>query len=250
MSLPLGTSDYALWLVCAAFYVLDNLRLHRRRSLIIAESWSGLWEPLFPVATFRGNQRMLTVLMFAPPWGAAVEARWLRPSKETAGQVRRSRQELEEVGLIARPLGLLGTCVFLNLFVAAPLITLFLGLGYAVIWAVTVHACALSVLLVLLIHRRTLWAMTWAQVTAQMFECAVCPGFFSNVGRRVALRYGVFRGDALAYGYALAKRTSHAATWRLGQMLEEAEEEAEDLVEEERRYIACYRRRLISLALP
>jgi hypothetical protein len=65
--------DQTFLLVCAVFYMADNLRMHDPRKLFIAETWDGRWRMLFPLHCFRLRGRLVTLLPPLVPFALVVE---------------------------------------------------------------------------------------------------------------------------------------------------------------------------------
>jgi hypothetical protein len=243
MNLPLSTTEYSLWIACAAFYIIDNIRIISWRRLILAENHHRYWSPVFPLSNFRIRNKTVVIMLLLPPWRAAIETGWLPPLAEPGGRVRLVRDVLKVISSITRSLGILGSIVFVNLFLVAPSVTALWGLGNAVIGAVIAHLVLLVLLTLLLSSTRSQWGMSWLQVAGQVFECAVCPGYFANIGRRLPLRYGSIAGDTIAYSYAIGRRTSRVISFQLGLLLEQVQT-AESLTEDEQDYVTRFRRLL------
>jgi hypothetical protein len=69
--------DQTIWIVCALFYVFDNLRSLGSRQLVLSERLNGQWTPLFPLHRYRWAGRALVVLNPLLPWLGAVKMDWL-----------------------------------------------------------------------------------------------------------------------------------------------------------------------------
>jgi hypothetical protein len=190
------------------------------------------------------RDKIVVVMIHLPPWCAAIEADWFPPTAESDGRVRPVRIGLSAISNMTRLLSLLGSAVFVGLFLVFPLVTATWGLGYAVIGAIITHFLLLILLILLLSSSRGEWRLSWSQVAGQIFECAVCPGYFANIGRRLPLRYGIVGGDSMSYSYAIGRRTSPTTLFQLGLMLEQVET-SEDLTENERVYVKRFRRLLV-----
>jgi len=130
---------------------------------------------------------------------AAVKLSWLDPEAFSAKALRRTKRVL---GLYQRrlaPFRVLSSVYFITLFVLGPSATYYAGLGYALSLVIPVHLIGLATLVTLLIVERRAWRMEWQQLLGLAFECAVCPGYFVNICRKLSLGYVRVPGDAVAF---------------------------------------------------
>ena len=97
MNLSLSTTEYSLWVACAAFYIIDNIRIISWRRLILAENHHRCWSPVFPLSNFRIRNKTVVIMLLLPPWRAAIETGWLPPLAEPGGRVRLVRDGLKDM---------------------------------------------------------------------------------------------------------------------------------------------------------
>jgi hypothetical protein len=201
MDLLHGTiaSDQTIWVVCALFYVLDNLRSLNRRKLVLSEKLNGQWRPLFPLHRYRFAGRGLIVLNPLLPWLAAVQMDWLTEDAFGIQRLRRSKKLLCAYRRRLLEFRLLSAVLIVALFIAGPLITHWFGLGLALVSILPFYLAALAVLVGKLIVERRFWRMSWPELNSLVFQCAVCPGLFANICRKISLGYARVPGDVLAY---------------------------------------------------
>jgi hypothetical protein len=232
--------DQTIWIVCVLFYVLDNFRLLGSRQLVLSERLSGQWTPLFPLHRYRLAGRALVVLNPLLPWLAAVQMDWLTEGAFGIQRLRRSKKLLCAYRRRLTEFRALSAGLIVALFIAGPLITHWFGLGLALISILPFYLAALAVLIGKLIVERRFWRMSWSQLNGLVFQCAVCPGVFVNICRRVSLGYARVPGDVLAY--ALVHGGPDLATQierRLHLCLEDLNER-EELTLEDQSHIELY----------
>lgn len=232
--------DYALWLLCAAFYGFDCLVRLRPDSLVLQQDWRGIWRPVLPFLDGQPRSRRFGVLPLLTPTRPALILPWLR---EGGGSVAR-RRELNAFVRSVAPLGVVAQFAFLSLFVAAPLLTATRGLHFAVLVALGCHVVALLALAVILSLRRKRWRMSVGSAAALWFECLVCPGYLANVCRHVTLRRQWLAYDADRLLARHVAWQSPASSRRLDAYAEELHEDG-DLDDSQ---IADIRSRLIPAA--
>lgn len=191
--------DQSFWLVCAFLYIADHLRLHSGREMILAETLGRRWIPLLPLHRYRLAGRTITLLRPFFPFLTAVKLGWLEREPFSPTRLQRTDALMQSHQRSLAPFRALGCVNFVSLFVIGPAATSHAGLTYAFVLVVPIHVAAISVLAVCLAVRRRALRIQWAQVAGLMFECAVCPGFFVNVCRKVSLARARLRGDAVAF---------------------------------------------------
>ena len=194
----LSIPDKSFWLICAAFYLVDNVRLHGGRELLLAESLIFRWRLLFPLQHYRLGGRAVTLL---PPWLpflAVVRLSWLSHDAFSATRLRRTKRLLRFYRQCLAPFRVLASFYFLILFIVGPIATHYAGLGYAIILVVPLHVAGLSSLIAFLLMGRRALRMNWSQLIGLVFECAVCPGYFVNICRKLSIGYIRVSADAIA----------------------------------------------------
>lgn len=233
--------DQSFWFICAAFYLVDNARLHRGRELILVETLHSKWGLLLPLHRYRLAGRAVTLL---PPWFpflAAIRLGWLKDDAFSPVALRRTKRLLRFYQRCLAPFRALSGVYFLMLFIVGPITTHHFGLGYALTLALPLHIGGLALLAVLLIAGRRAWRMGWRQIVGLIFECAVCPAYFVNICRKLSLGYVHVPCDAVALAldqkqpYALAPMGAGEIELLLEDMVER-----DELRYEDRASIAAY----------
>src|SRR5262249_5960528 len=191
--------DQTIWVICALFYVLDNFRSLGRRKLVLSERLNGQWMPLFPLHGYRLGGRAFIILNPLLPWLAAVQMDWLTEDAFGIQRLHRSKKLLCAYRRRLMEFRVLSGILIVALFVAAPLMTHWFGLNVAFIYFIPFYLVALAVLVSKLIAERRFWRMSWSELNSLVFQCAICPGVFANICRRVSLGYARVPGDVLAY---------------------------------------------------
>jgi hypothetical protein len=93
----------------------------------------------------------------------------------------------------------LSLAYFIVLFILGPIATNYGGLAYALGLILPFHAIGLAILASWLIVDRRNWRMGWRQLIGLIFECAVCPGCFVNICRKLSLGFMCVPGDAIIF---------------------------------------------------
>ena len=226
--------DQSFWLICAAFYLVDNLVFHASREIIIVEGWKGRWLPSFPVQRYRLGQRLVTLLPLFLPFFGAARAGWLCEEGRSEHRVRRTRRLLRVRSVRLLPYRVLSAAVFLTIFALGPIVTERAGLAYALVAVAPLHLAWVMVLAILLVLGRRTWGLTWQSVAGVIFECAVCPGYFANICRRLSLRHAALPVDPVALATVTAgadagERAFQAATLLADDLMEHDEISEEDI---------------------
>jgi hypothetical protein len=203
-------ADYAIWALCAAFYMVDNLRLLQPREILLAERLNGGWTVLFPVSNYRIAGRTVTVTNLLTPFLAVYRMAWLSDEPFATRPMRTMQRMLRIRRARFRLLRWLSAALFVAFFVLGPWATYAVGLGVALLLALAIHLVALLVALwLLLAHARHL-QLSRLQMATTLLEFAVCPGFFVNAHRKLLLGHSM-HGDAVAYVLQQGDITSPAA---------------------------------------
>jgi|SRR6516165_1106237 hypothetical protein len=232
--------DQTIWIVCALFYVFDNLRSLGSRQLVLSERLNGQWTPLFPLHRYRLAGRALVVLNPLLPWLAAVQMDWLTEDAFGIQRLRRSKKLLGAYRRRLMEFRALSAGLIVALFIAGPLITHWFGLGLALICIFPFYLAALAVLVGKLIVERRFWRMSWSQLSSLIFQCAVCPGVFINICRRVSLGYARVPGDVLAYALVHGGRNLATKIERRLHLCLDDLNEHEELTLEDQPHIELY----------
>lgn len=192
-------SDQSLWIVCAGLYLLDQFRLHPGRQMILVETLSLGWIPLIPVPHYRLRGYPVSFLNPCLPFLAAVRMDWLAklPFSPTRFDRTRHLLTMRQRGML--PFRLLGTVNFMTLFLLGPTLTNIGGLEKAFSILIPYHVLAILVLIYCLFSYRRIIRIELGQILLLTLECAVCPGYFVNICRKVSLAGSKIRGDAVAY---------------------------------------------------
>ena len=236
--------DQAFWLVCGLFYLSDNIRPVKARQIVLVKGITGAWRPQFPLHGYRLAGRTVIVLNLVMPHLATVRMDWLTADSESPRNLRRTRRAL---GVCARRLlhfRVLSAGLFIVFFIAAPVATHYVGLGYVLLFVLPFHVLALLLLIGLLVAGRRSFNLSWQRLSSLAFECAVCPGLFVNIGRRLSLAQARIPGDGMAF--ALADGDRGVAT-RIGSRLEfllDDLRENGEMALEDAPIVESYRRRL------
>jgi len=236
--------EQAFWIVCALFYLIDNCQRLEGRQLILAERTNGRWTPLFPIHRYRFAGRTVTFLNPLAPWLAAVQIDWLAQDAFTTGRLRRTKTLLAGYRQRLLPFRILAALLFIAFFVAAPLATHFLGLSLVLIAMAPLYLIALIVLLDRLVADRRFRRADRSKLNRLIFQCAVCPGIFINICRRISLDDMPAPGCALAY--VLADSTAGSVAdikRRLDACLDDLSEH-EELTPSDNANVQAYRRKL------
>jgi hypothetical protein len=204
-------ADFTIWLLCAAFYLADNIRLLKPREILLTQMFGGNWALLFPLSNYRIAGHTLSMTNPLLPFLAAYRMAWLCPQASSAAALGRIGRRLQVHRARLWALRWLSSALFLALFVLAPLATHLVGLGVALLLALAAHLAALLVALLVLASRRRQLRIGWLQIAGVILEYAVCPGFFVNIYRRTLLNWIRVPGDAVAYVLQAAPGGSTAA---------------------------------------
>lgn len=238
--------DQSFWIVCAAFYLLDNAGRHAGRELLLIETFRRRWTLLRPIHRYRLRGQAVTLL---PPWFpflAAVRLGWLCDDAAPSLALRRTRRLLKFHQRRLAPFRVLSSAYFIVLFVIGPVATYRAGLTYALLLVIPFHAVGLILISSSLITSRHIWRMDWRQLASLVFECAVCPGCSANICRKLSLGYLRVPGDAIAVAIDQDKvRTVASLSGGLMDMMLDDLAEHGELQSEDSHSIESYRARLI-----
>jgi len=240
--------DQALWVVCALFYLVDNCQRLGGRQLILTERLNGLWTPVFPIHRYRIAGRAITFLNPLVPWLAAVQIDWLKQDAFATAHLRRSKKLLDCYRRRLTPFRILAALLFTLFFIVGPFATHFFGLGPVLISIAPIYLVALIFLVDRLVAERRFQRMDRSELNSLLFQCALCPGIFINICRRISLGYMRVPSDVLAC--ALAARGTESVAGikrRLDACLDDLSEH-EELTPTDAVSVQVYRRKLNAAA--
>ncbi|HEY9250957.1 MAG TPA: hypothetical protein VIO38_17570 [Rariglobus sp.] len=184
--------DQAFWLICVGFYLADSIVLHPADQIILTERLGGGWTPAFPIGQYRLRGRLVTVLMGCLPFLGATRSNWLASSEGNEGANRFAHRRLGILSFKLLPFRVLGTLAFVSTFIVGPVVTEIAGPGVALLVWAPLHLLLTLALAVLLIRARRRWSATWTASRSALasitLECALCPGYFANLCRRLTMR--------------------------------------------------------------
>lgn len=242
--------DQLFWLVCAAFFLAENIRLHAGRRVFLVETLSGRWRLAAPIPGWRLGGRAVTVLNPLLPFLAAVQWPWLGAAPRAPRDLRRAGRLLAIRGRLLLPYRVLAVAEGLALFLAGPVLTAWYGLGPAFLWLIPVHLALVLCLGLALAMQRRAWKRGWGWITARVFECLMAPGSLANACRRVSLACPLPDVDAVALAISRPDAESAAAiAHHLPMMIEELEQSG-DLHRNEADIVALYRDALQRMPQP
>ena len=192
-------SDQSLWIVCAAFYLSDNVCFHNGRELLLREALRSRWQPLLPLYNYRLCGRAITLSQPWLPFLVTVKLGWLKSDAFSPLALSHTRRLLKFHLRRLAPFRALASTYFVTLFVVGPAATHYAGLAYALCLVIPLHVIGLTLLVALLVVGRRTWRMGWSPLATLVFECAVCPGYSANICRRLSLGFVKVPGDAIAF---------------------------------------------------
>ena len=192
-------SDQTFWVICAGFYLVDHIRLHSGRELLLSETLALRWMPLLPINHYRVGGRAVTLLRPWFPFLGVVKLGWLKSDGSSPALIKRTQRLLRFYQRLLMPFRILASVSFLELFAIGPILTRYGGLGYALSIIVPVHIACLAILIILFVSKRRVWCIGWWQLTSLTFECAVCPGYFVNICRKLLLACVHVPADAITF---------------------------------------------------
>ncbi len=91
--------------------------------------------------------------------------------------------------------------------------------------------------------------MGWQQLLSLVFECAVCPGYFANICRKVSLGYAQVPGDAVAFVLDQGDRRMSALIADGVDGLVEDLADRDELQRDDHQAIAAYQVRLTDVGV-
>ncbi|MBR0668399.1 hypothetical protein GXW71_28865 [Roseomonas hellenica] len=225
--------DQLFWLVCAAFFLAENVRLHSGRRVFLVETMGGAWRLAPPLSGWRLGRRAVTVLHPLLPFLGAVQLPWLGVTPHARRDLRRAERLLAIRRRRLLPYRLLGVTEGLALFLAGPLLTAWHGLGVAFLLVIPVHVTLALCLGVALAAQRRSWNIGWGQIAARVFECLLAPGSLANACRKISLSCPLPDVDGVALATSRPDAAAAAAlAHHLPVMIEELEQNGELLGEE------------------
>jgi hypothetical protein len=211
--------EFALWLVAAALYVLDALRLIAPGEVLLEEGARGTLRPHVARVPFEWSGKHLYAAGLLAPARGLLRAPRQPGSSES--DVAAALAALDALRARWRPLRVAAVLVFISLFVAGPLATAYVGLGIALpLAAGGAYLLALTAGLWLLV-RAPQWGLPRTRAAWIAIECLVCVPFAANLVKKVAWLMPL-NVDGLALARA---RMSDAERERLALRLNNVNEE-------------------------
>jgi hypothetical protein len=236
--------DQTIWIVCALFYLFDSIRPVESRKLVLSETLNGKWIPLFPLHRYRLGGKALIFLNPLIPWLAVVQMEWLTAGAFEARRLHRSKKLLRTYRRRLAVFRVLSALLSVLLFVVGPFLTYCLGLGQALLAILPFYIVAITVLASTLIREKRVWRMSWLGIGNLVFQCAVCPGVFANICRRVSLNYIRVPGDVIAYAIVYGQLEVAASIERRLSLYLDDIDEHEPLTSKDRGNMAVYEHQL------
>ncbi len=191
-------SEHLIWLVCAAFYLSDHIRYSGTHALLVRDGRKG-WAPLIPHYRFLVLNRALSVLNPFTPWATVLTLPWLSSGEASPAIIRRLKRRARVARYYMFNVRIAGSVVFASLFVAGPILTECSGLGVALlVVAPILFTMWLCIAVLLILHRRLL-TLTFGSLVWILIECAICPGYFANLWRRLSISQLRSSADAVVF---------------------------------------------------
>ena len=182
----LSLDERLFWLIPLAFYVFDNAKTVAEDEMILVEDWALRWSFRLDKTPFLIRARHLYVLPLLLPHLVAVKLPWFRKGMPAQQGVPAYRRRLDRWRRHASGLRVVAICSFVLLFVAAPLLTLYLGLVNTLLLVLPMHLLLVAVAsLWLCARRRALRLRRW-QTAGAIAEIVLVPGYLPNICRRTA----------------------------------------------------------------
>lgn len=188
--------DYAIWLVPATFYLLDNVVLLHSSEMLLTETAGLHWRANLIETPFTWRQKVVYLLNPLCPYSTAYKIHWHAPVSHKSPSEHSARRLLRLLSRSALPLRVVACCSFLLLFVAGPAIGIGVGLGQAMVVVISLHLVLVGLTL---FHFRFPGGGdgNWARF-ALAAELTLCPGYLSNISRRYTLQFSFRDADGLA----------------------------------------------------
>ena len=178
--------DYVIWAVALLLYVWDSAVLLSPRELLLVEAGRGRFSAALSESPFTVAGRVLAFSPLLLPWRGSFVAPWGRPwvgaadLAATLWSVQQHRGALLAVRVLA-------TWAFVLLFVAAPLVTFFMGPNTAVVYtAILLYPTALAAIACLWWQRERL-GLTGARTAWLTVDVLLCPAFLPNLVRKITV---------------------------------------------------------------
>jgi hypothetical protein len=191
-------SEHIIWLVCAFFYLCDQVRYAGPNALLLKGGRKG-WTPLIPHYQFLILNRAINVLNPLTPWSAVLVLPWLSSGEAAPHNLRSQQRRVRIVMERLANIRIAASIVFASLFAVGPIATESTGLSSAIlIVAPVLFAMWVCVAVPLILHRHVL-TLTRGSLIWILIECAICPGYFANVWRRLLIGRLHSNTDAVAF---------------------------------------------------
>jgi hypothetical protein len=172
----------ALWLLAFAFYTLDVARLVPPGRLLLRESSKRRFAPVLASFPFEIAKKELYVAGLLVPWRGVLMARW-SGAADTRTQTLQRTDEILDALLLFRIVG----CVnFVLLFIAAPTLTMLVGLGGALLLVAPV-VYPLNLFTGMYAFRaRERFGLTRTAAGWLLADTLLCPPYGANWAKRIA----------------------------------------------------------------
>ncbi|SEP42881.1 hypothetical protein SAMN02990966_06124 [Rhodospirillales bacterium URHD0017] len=191
-------SDHAIWLLCAVFYLSDQVRYAGANALLVGEGRKG-WAPIIPHYRFLILNRAFTVLNPLTPWATAITLPWLSTGEAMPRDIHRQQRRVKVVTARLANIRAAASVVCVSLFVIGPVATESSGLSFAIlIVAPVLIAMWVGVAIPLILYRGCL-GLPLGSLIWILIECAICPGYFANLWRRLLVRRLSSSTDAVIF---------------------------------------------------
>jgi hypothetical protein len=223
--MQLISSDQLFWLVCAALYLSDTIKILDPRRMIVWKTGELGWRPNIPLYRFLVRGRALTILNPFTPWRITIVLSWLGDSHFSISELRRTRRRSRVWGGRLSAVRVASCAMFGGLFVLGPVVTELQGLVAGLLAVAPIYVAAWLTLFGTLVSNRSLLGIHWGQIAWRLVECALCPGYLANVWRRILIEHFQSKADAIIFC------AQHMNAMQLGQMCHIAYAYIEDLRE-------------------
>ena len=176
----LFSSSYSFWVVALLIVVLDSALLLAPNEFAFAFGRRGEAKVRITITPFvvRNKELVLALVsFFARPFFVS------SVNVADVGQTRLA--ELQALASRQRSFGVYAVVAMVSLFVAGPVLTMFVGIGHAMLFVLpVVYANAAAALTAIAIDRRALH-MPLKKFLYVAFEFIVCPALVANLNKRL-----------------------------------------------------------------
>lgn len=206
--------DYTIWLLCAALYLLDHVKLVEPNRLLCEER-SRIWQFRLHITPFTLGGKDLYLLDPLRPWWGAFVLPWgdspatdegAAPQSERRA-LRIARRDLLLFRRQATVLRTVSTISAVTLFVLGPLLTAQRGLTMAILVVVPIHVILVGVSGFALWALRGSLQLSMATVLGLVTEALICPPYAASLLKRVSIRSS-FQVDGVELARHLQPRSN------------------------------------------